>query len=90
MPKYMIERDFPGAGQLKPEEFQAIAKKSCDVLKAMGPEIQWVESYVSADKVYCVYIAKDEAAIRTHGALGGFPMSRVSQIVSVMDPTSAE
>ena len=90
MPKFLIEREIPGAGDLKPEELQAISQKSCGVLRDMGPQIQWVESYVTGDKVYCVYIAPDEAAVREHARLGGFPANRVSEIKRMIDPTTAE
>jgi hypothetical protein len=90
MPKFVIERDFPGAGRLSTEELKGMAKKSCNVLREMGPEIQWLESFVNENKVYCVYVAPDEAAIRTHGAKGGFPVTRVSRISFVVDPTTAE
>ena len=90
MPKFLIEREIPGAGELKPEELQAISQKSCSVLQEMGPQIQWVESYVTGDKVYCVYIAPDEAAVREHARRGGFPANRVSEIKRMIDPTTAE
>ena len=90
MPKFLIEREIPGAGDLKPEELQAISQKSCSVLQEMGPQIQWVESYVTGDKVYCVYIAPDEAAVREHAQRGGFPANRVSEIKRMIDPTTAE
>ncbi len=90
MPKFLIEREIPGAGALKPEELQAISQKSCGVLRDMGPQIQWVESYVTGDKVYCVYIAPDEAAVREHATRGGFPANRVSEIRRMIDPTTAE
>ena len=90
MPKFLIEREIPGAGELKPEELQAISQKSCSVLQEMGPQIQWVESYVTGDKVYCVYIAPDEAAVREHAQRGGFPANRVSEIKGMIDPTTAE
>jgi hypothetical protein len=90
MPKFLIEREIPGAGDLKPEELQAISQKSCGVLRDMGPQVQWVESYVTGDKVYCVYIAPDEAAVREHARRGGFPANRVSEIRRMIDPTTAE
>jgi hypothetical protein len=90
MPKFLIEREIPGAGDLKPEELQAISQKSCGVLREMGPQIQWVESYVTGDKIYCVYIAPDEAAVREHATRGGFPANRVSEIKRMIDPTTAE
>jgi hypothetical protein len=90
MPKFLIEREIPGAGELSSEQLQAISQKSCGVLQNMGPQIQWVQSYVTGDKVYCVYIAPDEAMVREHAAQGGFPANRVSEIKSVIDPTTAE
>ena len=90
MPKYIIEREIPGAGSLTPQDLQAISQKSCNVLSNMGPRIQWLESYVTDDKVYCIYIAPDEATIRAHAEQGGFPAQRVSRIKSVIDPTTAE
>jgi hypothetical protein len=90
MPKYVIERDIPGAGKLTHEQLQGISAKSCGVLKNLGPKIQWVESYVTADKVYCVYIAPDEALVREHAKQGGFPANRVSEVVQIIDPTTAE
>lgn len=90
MPKFVIEREIPGAGELKPQELQAISQKSCSVLQGMGPQIQWIQSYVTDDKVYCVYIAPNEEAIREHAQQGGFPVNKISQIRSVIDPTTAE
>lgn len=90
MPKFVIERDIPGAGKLSPQQLQAIAQKSCGVLQAMGPRIQWVQSYVTDDRIYCVYIAPDEDTVRQHAQQGGFPANRISQIRSVIDPTTAE
>ena len=90
MPKYLIEREIPGASKLSPEELQGISQKSCGVLRDMGPQIQWVQSYVTDDKIYCVYIAPDEDAVREHASQGGFPANRVSRISSVIDPTTAE
>jgi hypothetical protein len=90
MPKYVIERELPGAGQLTRQELQAISQKSCGVLKNLGPQIQWVHSYVTADKIYCVYIAPDEAAIREHAQRGGFPANRISLVTGRIDPTTAE
>ena len=90
MPKFLIEREIPDAGKLGPEELKAISQKSCGVLRGMGPEIQWVQSYVTGDKVYCVYIAPDEEAVREHARQGGFPANSVSRITSVIDPTTAE
>ena len=90
MPKYMIEREIPGVGELSTEDLQGVAQKSCGVLRSMGPQIQWVQSYVTDDKIYCVYIAPDEATVREHAELGGFPANSVSRIGSVLDPTAAE
>lgn len=90
MPKYIIERDIPGAGKLSSQELKAISQKSCGVLSEMGPRIQWLQSYVTGDKVYCVYIAPDEEMVREHARQGGFPANRVSEVVAVMDPTTAE
>ena len=90
MPKYVIEREISGAGSLSTEEFQGISQKSCGVLQEMGPQIQWVESFVTDDKIYCVYIAPDEHAIREHAQKGGFPADRISEIKAVIDPTTAE
>ncbi|MCH9015184.1 MAG: DUF4242 domain-containing protein [Gemmatimonadetes bacterium] len=90
MPKYVIEREIPGAGKLSPEELQGISQKSCEVLREMGPQIQWVQSYVTDDKIYCVYIAPDEEAVKKHAQQGGFPANRVSEIRAVIDPTTAE
>ena len=90
MPKYVIERDIPGAGKLSAEQLQAISQKSCGVLKNLGPQIQWVHSYVTADKVYCVYIAPNEDLVRKHASEGGFPANRISEVKSVIDPTTAE
>jgi len=90
MPKFVIERDIPGAGKLSPLQLQAISQKSCGVLQAMGPRIQWVQSYVTDDRIYCVYIAPDEDTVRQHAQQGGFPANRISQIRSVIDPTTSE
>ncbi|SCX95196.1 Protein of unknown function [Nitrosospira sp. Nl5] len=90
MPKYLIEREIPGAGSLTPQDLQAISRKSCGVLSGMGSQVQWLESYVTEDKVYCIYIAPDEAAVRAHAEQGGFPANRISRIKSVIDPTTAE
>jgi hypothetical protein len=90
MPKYVIERDFPGAGKLSSQELKAISQKSCGVLNKMGPQIQWVESFVTGDKIYCVYVAPNEKMVREHAKQGGFPVNRVSQVTSVIDPTTAE
>ncbi len=90
MPKYVIERDIPGAGKLSKDELHAVAQKSCGVLKNLGPSIQWVESYVTDDKVYCVYIAPNEKLIREHAAQGGFPANRISEVKRMIDPTTSE
>jgi hypothetical protein len=90
MPKYIIEREIPGAGNLTTEELQAISQKSCGVLSGMGPQIQWVQSYVTGDKVYCVYIGPDEEMVREHARQGGFPANSVAEVKSVIDPTTAE
>jgi hypothetical protein len=90
MPKFLIEREIPGAGKLTPQELQGISQKSCGVLRGMGPQIQWLESYVTDDKVYCVYIAPNEAAVREHARQGGFPANRISEIRTMIDPTTAE
>jgi hypothetical protein len=90
MPKFVIEREIPGAGQLSPEQLHAIAQKSCSVLRGMGPGIQWVESYVGDNTVYCVYVAPDEESIREHARQGGFPANKVTQVRRMIDPTTAE
>ena len=90
MPKYLIERDIPGAGQLSQDQLRAISQKSCAVLSKLGPQIQWLQSYVTGDKVYCVYIAPDENAIREHARQGGFPANRISRITQIIDPATAE
>lgn len=90
MPKYVIEREIPGAGKMSSEQLQAIAKKSCGVLRNLGPQIQWVQSYVTDDKIYCVYIAPDKATVQEHAQQGGFPANRISEVRSVIDPTTAE
>lgn len=90
MPKYVIEREIPGAGKLSAQELKAISQKSCSVLSKMGPQIQWLQSYVTGDKIYCVYIAPNEQMVREHAQQGGFPANRVSEVTSVIDPTTAE
>jgi hypothetical protein len=90
MPKYVIEREIPGAGKLSGQELQGISKKSCSVLSEMGPQIQWLHSYVTDDKIYCVYIAPDEASIRQHAEKGGFPANSIAKVSTVIDPTTAE
>ena len=90
MPKFVIEREIPGAGKLSPRELQAISQKSCSVLDNMGPKIQWVHSYVTDDKIYCIYNAPDEQTVRQHAQQGGFPANTISRVRSVIDPTTAE
>ena len=90
MPKYIIEREIPGAGKLTAEELKGISQTSCGVLQEMGPTIQWVQSYVTDDKIYCVYIAPDEATVRKHAEQGGFPANSVAAVQTVIDPTTAE
>lgn len=90
MPKFVIERDLPGAGKLSEADLKGVSAKSCGVLSKMGPSIQWIESYVTDDKIYCVYIAPDESAIKEHARQGGFPANRVSQVRTVIDPTTAD
>ena len=90
MPKYVIEREIPGAGKLSPKELQAISQKSCGVLKNLGPQVQWVESFVTGDKIYCVYIAPNEEMVHEHARQGGFPANKVSEVMTIIDPTTAE
>ena len=90
MPKYVIEREIPGAGNLTSEQLKGISQTSCNVLTNMGPQIQWVQSYVTGDKVYCVYIAPNEEMVREHAKQGGFPANSVSEVVAIIDPTTAE
>ncbi len=90
MPKYVIEREVPGAGRLSPQELQSISQKSCGVLKEMGPSIQWVQSYVTDDRIYCVYVAPNEEAVRQHARQAGFPANAVSHVHTMIDPTTAE
>lgn len=90
MPKYVIERDIPGAGRLTPDQLQAISQTSCGVLRELGPSVQWLHSYVTDDKIYCVYIAPNEKLVREHAQKGGFPANRVSEVRGVIDPTTAE
>ena len=90
MPKYLIERELPGAGKLTPDQLRGVSQKSCSVLNRMGPEIQWIHSYVTADKIYCVYRAPDESMIREHAKQGGFPANKISEISSVIEPSTAE
>ncbi len=89
MPKYVIERELPGAGSLSAEQLQGISRKSCGVLKELGPQVQWLESFVTDDKIYCVYIAPDEEMVREHAKRGGFPANRISQVRTIIDPTTA-
>ncbi|MFY9935545.1 MAG: DUF4242 domain-containing protein [Silvibacterium sp.] len=90
MPKFVIEREIPGVGKLSPEQLQGVSQTSCGVLRQIGTQIQWVQSYVTDDKIYCIYIAPDEATIRKHAEMGGFPANSVSQVRSMIDPTTAE
>ena len=90
MPKFVFEREIPGAGKLSAQDLQAISQKSCGVLQNMGPKIQWLQSYVTDDKIYCVYIAPDEATVRDHARQGGFPANHVSHVRAVIDPTTAD
>jgi len=89
MHKYVIEREIPGAGKLTAADLQGISQKSCGVLKEMGPQVQWVESYVTDDKIYCVYLAANEEVVREHAKRGGFPANRISQVRTIIDPTTA-
>jgi len=90
MPRYVIEREIPGAGKLSQEELHSISQKSCSVLQEIGPQVQWVHSYVTDDKIYCIYIAPDEESVRRHAEMGGFPANSVAQVRNVIDPTTAE
>lgn len=90
MPKYVIERDIPGAGALTPDQLKSISQKSCAVLNGLGPTIQWVESFVTPDKIYCVYVAPNEQMVREHARQGGFPANRISEVKTVISPTTAE
>lgn len=90
MPKYVIERELPGAGQLSTADLKAISQKSCGVLSSLGPQIQWVHSYVTGDKIYCIYNAPNEEMVREHAQQGGFPANRISQVTTIIDPTTAE
>ena len=90
MPKFVIERELPGAGQLTGEQLQGVADKSCSVLRDLGPQIQWVHSYVTDDKIYCVYVAPDAEIVREHARQGGFPANTIAQVRAVIDPTTAE
>jgi len=90
MPKYVIERDIPGAGKLSAEQLRAISQKSCGVLQGMGPQVQWIQSFVTDDKIYCVYLAPNEEAVREHARRGDFPANHVARVRAVIDPTTAE
>jgi hypothetical protein len=90
MPKFVIERDLPGAGKLSSDQLQGISAKSCSVLSQLGPQVQWLQSYVTDDKIYCVYIAPSADLIREHAARGGFPANRISEVKTTIDPTTAE
>jgi hypothetical protein len=90
MPKYLIEREIPGAGKLSPDQLKAISQKSCGVLNSLGPQIQWIHSYVTGNKIYCVYRSPNEALVREHASQGGFPANNISEITSIIDPTTAE
>jgi hypothetical protein len=90
MPKYVVERDIPGAGKLTRDELHAVSQKSCGVLRDLGPQVQWLESFVTPDKIYCIYIAPDENAIREHARQGGFPANRISEVKTMIDPTTSE
>jgi Protein of unknown function (DUF4242) len=90
MPKFVIEREIPGAGKLSAADLHAISQKSCGVLNKMGPKIQWVQSFVTDDKIYCVYIAPDEATVREHAKQGGFPANSVARVATIIDPTTSE
>jgi hypothetical protein len=90
MPKFVIEREIPGAGKLTKDQLQAISQTSCGVLRTMGPEIQWVESFVTEDKIYCIYNAPDAAMVRKHAEMGGFPANSVARVSTIIDPTTSE
>lgn len=90
MPKFVIERDFPGAGKLTPSDLKSISQKSCGVLSNLGPNIHWMQSYVTADKIYCIYFATDESLVRRHAELGGFPANKISRVEVMIDPATAE
>ena len=90
MPRYVIEREIPGAGGLSDEQFRSIAQKSCGVLGQLGPKVQWQHSYVTGDRIYCVYIAESEELLREHARLGGFPANRISRVMRMIDPTTAD
>jgi len=90
MPKFVIEREIPGAGKLSPTDLKSISQKSCGVLSSLGPSVQWVHSYVTGDKIYCIYHATDESLVRRHAELGGFPANKISQVTTIIDPSTAE
>ena len=90
MPKFVIERDVPGVGKMTATDLKSISQKSCGVLNTLGPSVQWIESYVTADKLYCVYQATDESLVRRHAELGGFPANKISRVLTVIDPSTAE
>jgi hypothetical protein len=90
MPKYVIERDIPGAGKLTADQLKGISQKSCGVLRELGPAVQWLESYVTGDRIYCVYIAENEELLREHARRGGFPANRISRVATMIDPTTAD
>ena len=90
MPKFVIEREIPGAGKLTPAELKAVSLKSCGVLSSLGPNVQWIQSFVTADKLYCIYHATDESLVRRHADLGGFPANKISRVAAVIDPATAE
>jgi hypothetical protein len=90
MPRFVIERDIPGAGKLSPAELKSISQKSCGVLSSLGPNVHWVQSYVTADRLYCIYHATDESLVRRHAELGGFPANKISRVTTVIDPSTAE
>ena len=90
MPKFVIEREIPGAGKLTPAELKSVSQKSCGVLSSLGPSIQWMHSYVTDDKLYCIYHAKDESLVRRHAELGGFPANKISKVKGIIDPSTSE
>ena len=90
MPKYVIEREIPNAGKLTRQELQAVSQKSCGVLQKLGPQVQWLESFVTDDKIYCIYQAADESLVRRHAELGGFPANKISRVRTMIDPATAE
>jgi hypothetical protein len=90
MPKYVIEREIPGAGNISPQDLQAISRKSCAVLSGLGPQVQWVQSYVTDDKIYCIYIAPSKEMVLEHARQGGFPANSVAEVRTMIDPTTAE